>query len=173
MPFGVGHWQGSGLPGSVDKQRCSRLTHIATQDATLHVMSKMGTDIVACYQCHGAKYFRIAVTLRLVVHGHNGGDERWWYKHTFGHCRQLEELTVVGGQLGVSELVSCRRASDGDLINMPGTWIFPICRCPHCFRSQILAKVVSVYSRCVPLRQEGYGIFRPTLGKDIGCSVQS
>ena len=83
-------------------------------------MSKMGTDTVAFYQCHGANHFRMAVKLGLVVHRHNGGDERSRYKHTFAHCRQVEKHTVVEGQLGVSELVSCRRASDGDLIDMPG-----------------------------------------------------
>ena len=96
----------------------------------------MGTDIVAFYQCHGLKYSRMAVKLGLVVHGHNGGYERSRYKHTFAHCRQVEELTVMEGQLGVLEFMSCRRASNGDLIYMPGTWVFSICRYLHSLPSK-------------------------------------
>ena len=75
-------------------------------------MSKMETDVIAFYQCHGAKYTQIAVKLGLVVHGHNRGDERSRYKHTLAHCRQAEEIAVIEVQFGALELVSCRRASN-------------------------------------------------------------
>ena len=88
----------------------------------------MGTDIVTIYQCHGAKYSRMAVEIELLVHGHHGYYERSGYKNTFGHCRQVVYLTGVEGQLGVWELVSCCGALHGDLESVPCAWIFLICK---------------------------------------------
>ena len=108
-----------------------------------------------------------------MVRGHNRGDERWGYKRTLAHCRQVQELTVSKGQPGVSAFVACRTASNGSLVDVPRTGFFSICCCQHCSRSQSLALIVSVYSTGIPLRLEGYGVFGPTLGKGTGCSVPS
>ena len=94
-------------------------------------MLKMGTEVIAFDQCHGVNYSRIAIKLGLVAHGQNQDDERSRYKHTLAHCQQVEELTTIKGQLGVSELVLCRRASNGDLVDVSRTWVFSICCCPH------------------------------------------
>ena len=93
--------------------------------------------------CHGLKYSRIAVELGLMVHGHDRCYQRLGYENTFAQSRQLEELTVVKIQFDISELVPCRSAPDGDLVNVPGTWVFSICQRPHCGRSQVLALVMS------------------------------
>ena len=87
----------------------------------------------------------MAVKLGLLVHGHNGGYKCSRYKKKVAHCQQVEELTVIEGQFGILQLVLCRRASDGNLVNVPGAWVFSICRCPHCCRSQIVALVMSLY----------------------------
>ena len=97
----------------------------------------------------------MAVELRLLVHSHNGCYERTRYKHKFTHCRQVEELTVSEGQLCTSELVSCLRALNGNLVDVPGAWVFPICRCPYCCRIQILAPVMSVYSMGCAFKARG------------------
>ena len=89
-------------------------------------MSKMGANKIAFYQRHGWKYSRMAIKMGLVVHGRNRGDERSTYKHTLAHCRQVEELIVIDGQLGVSELGLCRRASNGDLVDVSRTWVFSV-----------------------------------------------
>ena len=68
-----------------------------------------------------------------MVHGHDRRHERSGYKNMFAHRGQVEELTIIKGQLGVSELMSCRRASNGDLIDVSRTWIFLIRRRPHCW----------------------------------------
>ena len=146
MPLGVGQRQGPMLSDGVDTPLLSRLTHIATQDVTLHVMSKMRTALIALDQRHGAKYSRSSLKLGLVVHGHNRGDESWRYKHTLAHCQQMEELTITEIQLGVSEVVLCRRASNRDLVHVSPTWVFWICCCPESCRSQILTLMVLVYS---------------------------
>ena len=74
----------------------------------------------------------MAVEVRLLVNGNNGCYERSRYKNTFAHCRQVEEFTVIEVQFGIWELVSCRRASDGYLVSVPGVSVFWICRRPHC-----------------------------------------
>ena len=144
MPLGVRH--GPRLSGGVHTPWLSRLTHIATQDVTLPVMSKMRADVIRFHHRHGTKSSRMAVKLGLVVHGHNPGDNRPRYKHTLAHCPQIEELTIIEGQLGVSQLVSCRRASNRDLIDVSRTWVFSICFCPHSCRSEILTLMVLVYA---------------------------
>ena len=167
MPLGVAHRQGPGLSGGVDTPRLSRLAHIANHDVVPHIMLKMGTDVITFYQCHGAKYSRMAVKLGLVPHGHNLGDERTTYKHTLAHCQQVEELTIIEGQLGVSKMVSCRRPWNSNLIHVSGMWVFSIC-CPHVSQSQVLTLIVFLYStvcafkmrslRCVPCNL-GQGIW--------------
>ena len=52
-------------------------------------------------------------------------------KHTFAHRRQMEEFAIIEGQLGIAELVSCRRASNRDFVDAPRTWVFVIGCCPH------------------------------------------
>ena len=64
----------------------------------------------------------------------------------FAHSLQMEELTIIEQQLGVSELVSCRRASNQNFVDVSCTWVFSVGCCPHGGRSQILTMIVSVYS---------------------------
>ena len=106
--------------------------------------------------------------------GHNRGDERSRYKHTLAHCRHVEDLTVIEGLLGVSELVLCHRASkrrSRRCVSFVGLldMLLPtrLSKLNPCIDS------VGVLERCVPLRLEGYGLFGPTLGKETGCSVPS
>ena len=122
-------------------------------------MSKMGTDIVLFHRCHGAKYPLLAIELGLVGHGHNGGYELPRYQNTFSHFLQVEELAFVEGQLGVSEFVSCRRAADGDLVNVRGAWVFSKYCCPQCCGSQILALVMSVYLMVCAFQARGVRVF--------------
>ena len=65
----------------------------------------------------------MAVKLGLLVHGHNRGDNPSRYRHMLAHSQQVKELTIIEGQLGVSELVSCRRASNGDPVDVSRTWV--------------------------------------------------
>ena len=58
----------------------------------------------------------------------------------------MEELTIIKGQLGIMELVSCRRASNRDFVDVSRTWVFSIGRYLLSCRTQILALIVSVYS---------------------------
>ena len=46
--------------------------------------------------------------------------------------RQVEEITVVKGLFGVSELMSYRRALNGDLIDVSCAWILWIRPRPYC-----------------------------------------
>ena len=64
----------------------------------------------------------------------------------------MEELIIIEGQLGVLELVSCRRASNCDFLDLSRTWILSICCCPHSCRRQILTLVVSVHSTVCTLK---------------------
>ena len=50
-------------------------------------------------------------------------------KHTLAHCQQIEELTAIEGQRGVSELVSCCSASGRDFADVSRTSVFSIGRC--------------------------------------------
>ena len=65
-------------------------------------MLEMRTNVVALDQCHDSKYTRMAIELRLVIHGHNRGHERSRDKHTLAHCRQMEEIAIIEGQLGIA-----------------------------------------------------------------------
>ena len=94
----------------------------------------------------------MAVKLRLVMHGHNRGNERSRDKHTLAHCRQMEEIAIVEAQLGVSQLVSCRRAPNCDFVDVSRTWVFSIGCCPHSSGSQIFTLIVSVYSTVCVLK---------------------
>ena len=101
---------------------------------------------MALDQCHGWKYSRMDIELRLVIQSHNPGHKRSRDRHTLAHRRQMEEFAIIEGQLGIAELVSCRRASNRDFVDVSRTWVFSIGCCPHSCRSQILALIVSVHS---------------------------
>ena len=88
----------------------------------------------------------MVLELGLVVHGHHGCYDRLRYENTLAPCPQVEELTVLEGQLGISELVTCRRASNGNLVNVPGRWVFSICHRRHCYQSEVFALKMSLYS---------------------------
>ena len=94
-------------------------------------MSDVRTNIVALDQYHGSKYTRMAIELRLVIHSQNQGHEWSKDKHILAHHQQMEEFAIIGGQLGIAELVSCRRASNRDFVDVLRTWVFPIGCCPH------------------------------------------
>ena len=94
-------------------------------------MLKMRTNVVVLDQRHGSKYSRVAVELRLVVHRHNSANKRSEDKHKLAYCRQMEYLAIIKGQLGILELVSCRRASNRDFVDVSRTWVFSIGCCPH------------------------------------------
>ena len=115
----------------------------------------------------------MAIELRLVIHSHNRRNQRSGDKHTFAHRRQMEEFAIIEGQLGISKLVSCLRASNRDLLDVLRPWVLSIgCR-PHSCRSQVFALIMSGTRRCVLLRLEGYGVFDPTFGKGTDCNVPS
>ena len=59
------------------------------------------------------------------------------------HPQQIEEFAIIEGQLGITGLVSCRRASNRDFVDAPRTWVFSIGCCPHNCRSQVFALIVS------------------------------
>ena len=88
----------------------------------------------------------MALELRLVIHSHNRGHEGSRDKHMFAHRRQLEEFAIIEGQLGIAELVSCRRPWNRDFVHMLPSWVFSIGCCPQSCRSQVLALIVSMHS---------------------------
>ena len=94
-------------------------------------MLEVRTNVIALNQCHGSKYTRMAIELRLVIHSHNRGHECSRDKHTFAHRRQMEKFAIIEGQLGIAELVLCRRASNRDFVDVLRTWVFSIACCPH------------------------------------------
>ena len=88
----------------------------------------------------------MAIELRLVLHGHNLRHQCSRHKHTFAHRRQMEECAIMEAQLGIAKLVSCRRASNRNFVDVLRTWVFSIGRCPHSCRSQVFALIMSMYS---------------------------
>ena len=132
MPLGVRYRCGRRLSGGADMPPFGRFEEITKQNVALHVMSNVRTKKVAFDQGHGSTYSQRAVQLRLVVHGHNSRHEASRYKNALAHCRQVEESTIIKSQVGVSELMLCRRASNGDLIDVTCTGVFWIRHCPHC-----------------------------------------
>ena len=155
------------VPGCLAVLTCCDLAAWHTSQIRLlrfQLVSKMGTDIVTFDQCNAAKYSQRGEELGLLVHGHDGGYKRWSYKNSLAHCQQLGELTVVAGEFAFSELVSCRRASNSDLLNVPGAWVFSMCPCPHCCRSQILALVRSMYFTVCAFKARGVRSIRANLG---------
>ena len=94
----------------------------------------------------------MAIELRLVIHSHNRRNQRSGDKHTFAHRRQMEEFAIIEGQLGISKLVSCRRASNRDFVDVFRPGVLPIgCR-PHSCRSQFFALIMSMYSAMCTLK---------------------
>ena len=87
----------------------------------------------------------MAIELRLVIHSHNRRNQRLRKKHTFAHHRRMEEFAIIEGQLDISKLVSCRRASNRDFVDVLRPWVFPIGCCPHSCRSQVFALIMSMY----------------------------
>ena len=79
-------------------------------------------NLVALDQGHGSKYTRIAIELQLVIHSHNRGHDISRDKHTLAHRRQMEEFAIIEGQLGIAEVVWCRRASNRDFVDVLRTW---------------------------------------------------
>ena len=76
----------------------------------------------------------MAIELRLVIHSHNRRNQRSGDKHTFAHRRQMEEFAIIEGQLGISKLVSCRRASNRDFVDVLRPWVLSIgCLVVVCF----------------------------------------
>ena len=97
----------------------------------------MRTYVVALNEGHGAKDTRMAIELRLVIHGDNRRHQCSRDKHTFAHRRQMGEFAIIEGQLGIAKLVTCRRASNRIFVDVLCTWVFSIGRCPHSCRSQV------------------------------------
>ena len=136
-------------------------------------MSKMRTKIVALDQHHSSKYSRVAVELRLVLHGHYCGSKRPRDKHKLAHCRRIEELGFIAGQLGIPELSLCHRALSRDFVDVSRTWVFPIGCCPHSCRSQVVTLIVSVYSTVCTFKTRRVWCVRPNLrqGNWLYCTV--
>ena len=105
----------------------------------------------------------MAIELRLVIHSHNRRNVLSGDKHTFAHRRQMEEFAIIERQLGISKLVSCRRASNRDFVDVLRTWVLSIgCR-PHSFRSQVFALIMSMYSAVCTLKTRRVRRVRPNL----------
>ena len=103
----------------------------------------------------------MAIELRLVIHSHNPRNQRSGNKHTFAHHRQMEEFAIIEGQLGISKLVSCRRASNCDFVDVFRPGVLPIgCR-PHSCRSQVFALIMSMYSAVCTLKTRRVRRVRP------------
>ena len=112
---------------------------------SLDVVSEVQTNLVALNQGHGSKDTRMAIELRLVIHGHNRRHQCSGDKHTLAHRRQMEESAIIEEQLGIAKLVSCRRASNRNFVDVLRTLVFSIgCR-PHSCQSQIFALIMSMY----------------------------
>ena len=60
----------------------------------------------------------MAIELPLVIHSHNRRNQCSRDKHTFAHRQQMEEFAILEGQLGIAKLVSCRRPSTRDFVNV-------------------------------------------------------
>ena len=85
----------------------------------------------------------------------------------------MEEFAIIEGQAGISKLVSCRRASNRDFVDVLRPWVLSIgCR-PRSCRSQVFALIMSMYSAVCTLKTQGYGVFDPTIGKGTDCNVPS
>ena len=79
------------------------------------------------------------------------------------HRRQMEEFAVIEGQLGIAELVSCRRASNRAFVAVSRMWVFSISCCSHSCRTQILALIVSVHSAVCTFKTRWVRCVRPNL----------
>ena len=88
----------------------------------------------------------MVIELQLVIHSHNRRNQCSREKHTFAHRRQMEEFAIIEGQLGISKLVSCRRASIRDFVDVRRPWVFSIGCCPHSCRSPVFALIMLMYS---------------------------
>ena len=64
----------------------------------------------------------------------------------FAHRGQMEEFPIIEGQLGISELVSSRRTSNSNFVDVLRPWVFSIGCCPYSCRSQVFALIMSMYS---------------------------
>ena len=73
----------------------------------------------------------MAIELRLVIHSQNRRKQCSRDKHTFAHRQQMEEFAIMEGQLGIWKLVSCRRASNRDFVDVLRPWVFSIGCCSH------------------------------------------
>ena len=105
----------------------------------------------------------MAIELRLVIHSHKRRNQRSGDKHTFAHCRQMEEFAIIEGQLGISKMVSCRRASNRDFVDVLRPWVLSMgCR-PHSCRSQVFALIMSMYSAVCTLKTRRVRRVRPNL----------
>ena len=105
----------------------------------------------------------MAIEFRLVIHSHNRRNQRSGDKYTFAHRRQIKEFAIIEGQLGISKLVSCRRDSDRDFVDVLRPWVLSIgCR-PHSCRSQVFALIMSMYSAVCTLKTRRVRRVRPNL----------
>ena len=105
----------------------------------------------------------MAIELRLVIHSHNRCNQCSRDKHAFAHRRQMEEFAIIEGQLGISKLESCRRASNRDFVDVLRPLVFSIGCCPHSCRSQVLALIMSMYSAVRTFRTRRVRRVRPNL----------
>ena len=103
----------------------------------------------------------MTIELRLVIHGHNRRHQCSRDKHTFAHRRQMEEFAIIEGQLGIAKLVSCRRASHRDFVDVRRTWVFSIGCCQHSCRSQVFALIMSMYPAVCTLKTRRVRRVRP------------
>ena len=105
----------------------------------------------------------MAIEFLLVIHSHNQRNQCSRDKHTFAHRPQMEEFAILEGQLGISRLVSCRRASNRDFVDVLRPWVFSIGCCPHSCRSQVFALIMSMYSAVRTFKTRRVRRVRPKL----------
>ena len=105
----------------------------------------------------------MAIELRPVIHSHNRRNQCSRDKHTFAHRRQMEEFAIIQGQIGIANLVSCRRASNRNFVDVLRPWVFSIGCCPHSCRSQVFALIMSMYSAVRTFKTQRVRRVRPNL----------